>query len=90
MAFPKDLPSPTAVLLPSTLAPNTLLSGIGSTCIEWVVELRSWGFVTAGLAEGLLADGLHAEKGGAGWSRTSLSHPQGLLKPLCLVPRAGS
>lgn len=52
----------------------------GSTCIEGVLELRNWawGFVAAGLAEGLLADGLkslHAEKGSVSWSRTSLSHP---------------
>lgn len=68
----------------------------GSTCIEWVQELRVLGsiFGATGWAEGLLVagyKGLHAETGSVGWSKTSSSCPPRLFKaPLSAPPRAHS
>lgn len=62
----------------------------GSTCIEWVLELRNWtwAFVEGGLADGL--KGVHAENGSVAWSRTSLSHPQAFLNPFVSSPEVAA
>lgn len=63
----------------------------GSTCIEWVQELRVLGsiFDATGRAEGFLVagyKGLHAETGSVGWSKTSSSCPPRLFKAPLSAP----